>query len=248
MASCGSPGRTRRRFQPGSGLLGYAVRPVHPITVTVEPAPALPIPIEALHLSLLLRRVELVPAGVPRPGASRRGEILLTRVIGGRQQRWRPTAPMDRVTSLAAAVANLTYRNDESFVELVGLAKQLGIASEIVVQVYPDPRTNLPPDERRDIAAVIVDGINIGLLSDGTLRVLGIIVELLGPSSALLLIEEPETAVHPGLLSRLLSVLDSYSSDRQIVLSTHSPLVVSACSPEELRLVTRTDGPWPRRV
>jgi predicted ATPase len=39
----------------------------------------------------------------------------------------------------------------------------------------------------------------------------------------LLLIEEPETAVHPGLLSKLLAEIDAYSGDRPIVLSPQSP-------------------------
>ena len=45
---------------------------------------------------------------------------------------------------------------------------------------------------------------------------------LLFPELKLVLVEEPETAVHPGLLSRLLAEFDAYASDRQIVLSTQS--------------------------
>jgi predicted ATPase len=107
------------------------------------------------------------------------------------------------------------------------------------MQVYEDPRPNVTAEERRDVAAVTVDGMNVGLLSDGTLRVLEILVELLGPPGSMLLVEEPETAVHPGLLARVLALFDSYAIDRQIVLSTHSPMVVSWCAPNDLRLVTR---------
>jgi len=69
-----------------------------------------------------------------------------------------------------------------------------------------------------------------------------IVVELANPNISCLLVEEPETAVHPGLLDKLLSLIESYSSDRQIVISTHSPQVVDRFAPTQLRLVEREEG------
>jgi predicted ATPase len=86
---------------------------------------------------------------------------------------------------------------------------------------------------------VLVDGTDLGLLSDGTLRAAEILMWLLLPGVKLLLIEEPETAVHPGLLSRLLAEFDAYTGDRQIVLSTQAPQVVSWADPLAIRLVER---------
>jgi predicted ATPase len=43
------------------------------------------------------------------------------------------------------------------------------------------------------------------------------------------------------LLERLLGVITSYSQDRQIVISTHSPYVLRWCDPADLRLVERVD-------
>ncbi|HNG00092.1 MAG TPA: AAA family ATPase, partial [Pseudomonadota bacterium] len=57
-----------------------------------------------------------------------------------------------------------------------------------------------------------------------------------------LLIEEPETGVHPGLLAGLLDTIDAYTVDRQVIISTHSPQVVSWAQPQELRVVTRQEG------
>ena len=84
--------------------------------------------------------------------------------------------------------------------------------------------------------------MNIGFASDGTLRVCDILLGLLRESTSVLLIEEPETAVHPGLLHKLLNVIDSYTLDRQIIVSTHSPIVLNECSPTDLRLVERKGG------
>ena len=61
-------------------------------------------------------------------------------------------------------------------------------------------------------------------------------------SHHLLLIEEPETGVHPGLLAGLLDTIDAYTVDRQVIISTHSPQVVSWAQPQELRVVTRQEG------
>ena len=84
--------------------------------------------------------------------------------------------------------------------------------------------------------------MNIGLLSDGTLRISEMLINLIRRAGSVVLIEEPETAVHPGLLSRLLDVVDSYSADRQVIISTHSPIVVDWCQPDELRLIERVDA------
>jgi predicted ATPase len=57
-----------------------------------------------------------------------------------------------------------------------------------------------------------------------------------------MLLEEPETGVHPGALISLLNVLDSYAIDRQFLLSSHSPVVIGQVKPEELRIVYRRNG------
>ncbi|HEX4419247.1 MAG TPA: AAA family ATPase, partial [Kofleriaceae bacterium] len=109
---------------------------------------------------------------------------------------------------------------------------------EIKVKLYRDPEAG-PDAHRRDLVRVLVDGTDLGLLSDGTLRAAEILMWLLFPGVKLLLIEEPETAVHPGLLSRLLAEFDAYTGDRQIVLSTQAPQVVSWADPLAIRLVER---------
>lgn len=90
------------------------------------------------------------------------------------------------------------------------------------------------------VCEVNVDGVNLGLLSDGTLRILETLLQLHKFGSGNVLLEEPETGIHPGLLSRLLRELESHEG--QVIISTHSPQVVSWAKPEEIRLVERKDG------
>ncbi len=59
---------------------------------------------------------------------------------------------------------------------------------------------------------------------------------------AVMLMEQPEDSIHPGLLRKLLDVLRSYSASTQIVFSTHSPAVLDMLRPEEVLLVSAPSG------
>ena len=67
------------------------------------------------------------------------------------------------------------------------------------------------------------DGAGEGLLSVFT------IVDALYDSSAedIIVIDEPELSLHPSLQRKLCNLLLEYSTDRQIIISTHSPYFVS---------------------
>jgi predicted ATPase len=79
-------------------------------------------------------------------------------------------------------------------------------------------------------------------LSDGTIMTLGLFICLLEPTYRTVLIEEPENSLHPWILKRFLDRCREVSQQRQILITTHSPLVVAAAEPEELFLMERRDG------
>lgn len=54
-----------------------------------------------------------------------------------------------------------------------------------------------------------------------------------------LLIEEPETGLHPSRIADVVRVLREIAKTRQVVLATHSPLVVNELAPDEVSVVTR---------
>lgn len=57
----------------------------------------------------------------------------------------------------------------------------------------------------------------------------------------LLLIEEPENGLHPARIAEVMRVLRQLSErGTQVVMATHSPLVVNELKPEEVSVVTRT--------
>ena len=81
------------------------------------------------------------------------------------------------------------------------------------------------------------------LVSDGTLRLLALtLLAYLPDLSGLFLIEEPENGVHPRALETVLQSLSSVYG-AQILLATHSPLVVRLADRDQLLCLARAkDG------
>ena len=83
-------------------------------------------------------------------------------------------------------------------------------------------------------------------MSDGTLRALGVLLALFGPSGVgrnPVVIEEPESALHPAAAGLLLEALRNASSLRQVLATTHSPdLLDSPTIGEDEILAVRADG------
>jgi len=82
-------------------------------------------------------------------------------------------------------------------------------------------------------------------MSDGTLRAFGILLALFQKSApAIVVIEEPETSLHPAAAAAIMEALRNASEDKQIIVSTHSPeiLDMADAAEDELRVVTWQKG------
>src|SRR5258708_23115884 len=79
-------------------------------------------------------------------------------------------------------------------------------------------------------------------VSDGTIMALGLFIALLEPDHRTILIEEPENCLHPWVLMRFLEHCREISETKQVLITTHSPLVVGGAKPEELFLIERVRG------
>ncbi len=55
----------------------------------------------------------------------------------------------------------------------------------------------------------------------------------------ILLIEEPETGLHPSRIADVVRILREIAKTRQVVLATHSPLLINELAPDEVSVVTR---------
>lgn len=130
--------------------------------------------------------------------------------------------------------------------EIESICQRVGLGSKISVQKFilsRDSGEKIENEDEEYISSVLLDGVNIGLLSDGTLRVLSILIEIIASSpNTTTIIEEPETQIHPGMLAKLLNEIETYSFGENLILSTHSPQVISWTRPEKIILVHRDNG------
>ncbi len=82
-------------------------------------------------------------------------------------------------------------------------------------------------------------------LSDGTLRYLCLLVILCHPAPPpLVCIEEPELGLHPDALPTLAEILIEASANSQIIVTTHSDVLVDAMSdqPESVLVAEKSEG------
>ncbi len=84
---------------------------------------------------------------------------------------------------------------------------------------------------------------NVNQMSDGTLRILGLLVALYQePKPAIIALEEPELTVHPGTFGLIADSIDEVSRTSQILVTTHSPEFLDRFKPEQIIAVEMQDG------
>ncbi len=134
----------------------------------------------------------------------------------------------------------------EDIRELESICQRIGLGSTISIQKFilnEESKEKSKNENEEYVTGVSLDGVNIGLLSDGTLRVLSLLVALIAShSSVTTIVEEPETQIHPGMLAKLLSEIETYTFGQNLIFSTHSPQVVGWTTPDKINLVYREHG------
>lgn len=79
-------------------------------------------------------------------------------------------------------------------------------------------------------------------VSDGTIHALAILVASADPRSTLLLIEEPENSVHSWILRVLVKRFREVSKFKNVLVTSHSPVLINLMEPEEIWVVFRKKG------
>ncbi|MBU4233179.1 MAG: AAA family ATPase [Proteobacteria bacterium] len=78
-------------------------------------------------------------------------------------------------------------------------------------------------------------------MSDGTLRILGLLLAVYQPGlHSVIAIEEPEATVHPAVTELIIEVLMDASNERQVLITTHSPDILDYkhLKDSEIKIVT----------
>jgi predicted ATPase len=80
------------------------------------------------------------------------------------------------------------------------------------------------------------------LVSDGTLRLLALTLPAFIPGlKGVFLIEEPENGIHPKATETMFQSLSSMH-DAQVLMCTHSPIVLSVCDPHQILCFATDNG------
>jgi predicted ATPase len=148
----------------------------------------------------------------------------------------------------SAADVKPLARDGRNLAAVLGRMRESGAFGDLTVDLValiPDVVEIVPElDEKRQEWSfdLVIDGqgtVPSTLLSDGTLRMLGLLAALHDPDHAgVLMIEEIENGLHPGRLAELLRRIQERVTDlddpasvdrplRQVILTSHSPVVVS---------------------
>lgn len=85
--------------------------------------------------------------------------------------------------------------------------------------------------------------LDISSESDGTVRMLGLLVALYqDPPPTLIIVEEPENSIHIGALGVLADSLMEAGQRSQVMVTTHSPDLLDHFSEENIRAVVSQEG------
>ena len=112
--------------------------------------------------------------------------------------------------------------------------REIGVASELdaaIDRAFPGSRLEVTVVDGRFSVSLSQPGLLRPLaaaeLSDGTLRYLLWVAALLTPRPApLLVLNEPETSLHPALLEPLAELIAAASTRSQLIVVTHAPVLV----------------------
>lgn len=111
--------------------------------------------------------------------------------------------------------------------------------------LFPDIkslRLTNPDVGKKALGINLNDGTFVGAehMSEGLLYYLAFAALRYIDPPAILLVEEPENGLHPARIAEVMRVLRELSKTTQIILATHSPLVINELEPHEVSVITRS--------
>ena len=80
------------------------------------------------------------------------------------------------------------------------------------------------------------------LVSDGTINVTALICALYFQNNPLTIVEEPERNIHPSLIAKIADMLNDASSQKQIIVTTHSAEMIRHIDIADMLLIRRNEA------
>lgn len=167
---------------------------------------------------------------------------------------WKKTrvSDLDKDEDLSYTLIDAHLTKPEKFQEIKDLLGPNGL--DVIEQIETfdikvTPQSSKPEDRLlgiliRPIGWSAEEGPGVGLsaLSMGTRRILQFITHLVLDRTSVALIEQPEDAIHPALLRKLMGVIFRYASERQFIMTSHSPEVFNLLNVNQVRIVGLENG------
>ncbi len=125
------------------------------------------------------------------------------------------------------------------------VAKYMSVSNRLA-ELFPSVKNVSlvnPNEQTKALGVTLGDGtfVSAAAASDGLLRWLAFAaVPYLAPA-ALVLVEEPENGLHPAAIRDVMALLREVSMRMQVVIATHSPVVVDELAQEEVTVLRRED-------
>lgn len=147
-------------------------------------------------------------------------------------------------------LVDLWRNKKDTFDELKTLLgpAHLDIVRNIEIEEYSESRSSkiksdATPQKRYLIAFEVETGYVVyHELSFGTKRIFQALIAIFCEPSSVMLLEQPEDGIHPGLLARLVNVLLSYADPMQLILTSHSSTVLNIMGAQNIRIVQLSNG------
>ncbi len=165
----------------------------------------------------------------------------LSPVNMGREQEQSASKHLHRDgTNAASVLGKLAKENKEAYARLCLLLREfIPSISKVTSKTSHTARKEILVFEQ--VAKRYRNPLNFYAhsMSDGTLRILGILLALANPEEkpSMIAIEEPELTIHPALLSKLMGYLLDESRHSQIVITTHNAEILdSNINPNQIRI------------
>lgn len=148
-----------------------------------------------------------------------------------------PNAALNRYGDNLPAAADNLRRNDPAAWNLVQSGMTVLMPSLRGIDlVYTE--------ERRLAVAFREQGVrrpwSSGEVSDGTIQALALLIALYDKRYSVLVVEEPENSIHPWIVRQFIDLCRE--SRKQILLTTHSPVVLNYVSPDSVLLMSARHG------
>lgn len=86
------------------------------------------------------------------------------------------------------------------------------------------------------------DYLPASLLSDGTVKIVALLIALYFENKPIIVFEEPDDNLHPHLISRLIEMMEEQSHRKQIFITTHNAEMIKHADIDDVYLVSRDKG------